>query len=1217
MQERTIMDNREEVINITHLVIVVGLAVVAHFLLNTNRFQRAIDLLKECLILLKALEKDKRSKVYRLIYTAIFHAYGFVSDYANALRYGRKLLLIFHDTGDMVNEGQMSLTLGRICHSQNNLKEALEFYERAIDISVQTGDRKLEAEAYRNLGVLFNSLGENVKAKKCLEKALPITIETGDRKGEGVVYINLGAVFNSLGEYVKAKECLEKALPITIETEDRKGEGVVYINLGVAFNSLGEYVKAKECLEKALPTTIEIGDRKGEGEVYRNLGVIFHSLGEYVKAKECLEKALPITIETGDRKGEGVVYINLGAVFKSLDEYVKAKECLEKALPTTIEIGDRKGEGVVYLNLGVVFNSLDEYVKAKECLEKALPTTIEIGDRKGEGVVYLNLGVAFNSLGEYVKAKECLEKALPTTIEIGDRKGEGEVYRNLGVIFHSLGEYVKAKECLEKALPITIEIGDRKGEADVYRNLGVVFNSLDEYVKAKECLEKALPTTIETGDRKGEGEVYCNLGAILNSLGEYVKAKECLEKALPITIETDDREGEADVYRNLGLLFNSLGECAKAKECQEKARDISIEIGDRIREARGYGYLGDVFISLGKYSMAKKYLDKALTMSTEIGDRVGEADIYARLGRIFRSIGDYNKAKECQEKSVAIKACNSDIEKAVNYMDIAELLKMRGETSAAEEYFQKALLITKDRGNKTLEFQILCGLSWSKLSQNKTKEAFLYLYQCIEKFEDMRNCLGENDHFKACLLEVHGTFPYRELSRQLCCNGNPHDALYAEELARARGLADLMAAQYSVETPISANPQSWSGIANVIRKESNCVCLYIAYDDKLKHGCNNLLFWIVKTTGNKYFRIINVDKIVTLPRNYVTSVSDFFAKGFQTVRILPDDDCEDRFLNIGAPQLISSEQKSPTALQPGEKEDGKNEDLDSQNLSLCYKFLIAPVVDLLEEPEVVIVPHRDLYQVPFAALGEEKGKYLSDAFRIRIVPSLTTLKLIQDSPPDYHSQTGALIVGDPEVGWVLHNGKRKNITPLPFARKEVKMIGRLLGVAPLIGDRATKEAVLQAIHSVSLVHIAAHGNAERGEIALSPVGCTDRIPQEEDYFLTMSDISKVQLRAKLVVLSCSLSGRGQIKAEGVIGIARAFLGSGARSVLAALWAIEDTATEQLMSRFYEHLVRGESASESLHQAMKWMRNNGFEMVCQWAPFMLIGDNVTFDVAKLR
>jgi len=101
----------------------------------------------------------------------------------------------------------------------------------------------------------------------------------------------------------------------------------------------------------------------------------------------------------------------------------------------------------------------------------------------------------------------------------------------------------------------------------------------------------------------------------------------------------------------------------------------------------------------------------------------------------------------------------------------------------------------------------------------------------------------------------------------------------------------------------------------------------------------------------------------------------------------------------------------------------------------------------------------------------------------------------------------------------------------------------------------------------------------------------------------MSDIAKVQVRAKLVVLSYCHSGRGQIRAEGVVGIACAFLGSGARSVLVVLWALDDNATKKLMSRFYEHLVRGESASVFLHAAMKWMRDHGFTKVPSWAPFI--------------
>ena len=176
--------------------------------------------------------------------------------------------------------------------------------------------------------------------------------------------------------------------------------------------------------------------------------------------------------------------------------------------------------------------------------------------------------------------------------------------------------------------------------------------------------------------------------------------------------------------------------------------------------------------------------------------------------------------------------------------------------------------------------------------------------------------------------------------------------------------------------------------------------------------------------------------------------------------------------------------------------------------------------------------------MPFAALKDANRKYLSENFRIRIVPSLTALKLIQDRPADYHIQTDALILGDPEVGEVPYKGRLNSLCPIPSARREAEMIGRLLGVQPLLGKQATKQAILQSMHSVSLIHIAAHADAKKGEIALAPLQpSAANKPVEEDYLLAMTDIAQVQLRAKLVVLSCCHSGRGQINSEETVGIA--------------------------------------------------------------------------------
>ena len=560
-----------------------------------------------------------------------------------------------------------------------------------------------------------------------------------------------------------------------------------------------------------------------------------------------------------------------------------------------------------------------------------------------------------------------------------------------------------------------------------------------------------------------------------------------------------------------------------------------------------------MFQSLGRYDKAKEYLQMALVIRTEIGDKEGEAADLTNLGVVSRNVGDYE---------------------------------------ASKVYLEKALSISRDIGDRRKAFQILLEYAILYLFQNKIEDSLSCLHRCIVMYEELRYFLGANDEFKTSFLEDSGMFPYKLLSSLLCDTGNAQDALYVEELGRARGLSDLMAEKYSVETHISANPKSWFGIENIFRKNNNCICLYISYFQ------NHLHLWVLKRSGVPHYRRISVEENLGragLPKDL--PLSEFLADNFRSLGTLPIGDCEDDLAEL-------------RSLEEDEDKDEDEDDGVISSLSLCYKMFIAPVYDLLVEPEVIIVPDRNLYKVPFAALSEKEGaEYLSETHRIRIIPSLTTLRIIQDSPEDYHSNTGALIIGNPKVD---------GLQPLPGARKEAEMVGRLVGVPPLVEEKATKQAVLERISSVSLIHFAAHGSVARGEIALSPIptlNSRSAFSPLGDCMLTMTDVSRVKVRAKLVVLSCCHSGSGEIRAEGVIGIARAFLGSGARSVLVALWAISDKATEQLMSRFYEHLVEGESASESLHQAMKWMRKKGSTKVPEWASFTLIGDDVRLEFDK--
>ena len=181
------------------------------------------------------------------------------------------------------------------------------------------------------------------------------------------------------------------------------------------------------------------------------------------------------------------------------------------------------------------------------------------------------------------------------------------------------------------------------------------------------------------------------------------------------------------------------------------------------------------------------------------------------------------------------------------------------------------------------------------------------------------------------------------------------------------------------------------------------------------------------------------------------------------------------------------------------------------------------------------------------------------------------------------------------------------------------MIDGIIGIqSPLVGEEATKYEVLRRISSVALVHIAAHGKRETGEILLAPnTKRTTHQAQEEDCLLTMKDVLQTGLRAKLVVLRCCHSAFGEVMAEGVVGIARAFLGAGARSVLVSLRATDNDGTPEFMKHFYGALAKGKSTSEAVNRATKCMRES--EIISKarlWAPFVLVGDDVKLELTEI-
>ena len=144
------------------------------------------------------------------------------------------------------------------------------------------------------------------------------------------------------------------------------------------------------------------------------------------------------------------------------------------------------------------------------------------------------------------------------------------------------------------------------------------------------------------------------------------------------------------------------------------------------------------------------------------------------------------------------------------------------------------------------------------------------------------------------------------------------------------------------------------------------------------------------------------------------------------------------------------------------------------------------------------------------------------------------------------------------------------------------------------------------------IHIATHGllNTVRPELSGVVLSLVDESGHPQDGFLRLQDIYNLRLSADLVVLSACQTALGRpIAGEGLVGLARGFMHAGAPRVVATLWKVDDSATAELMKRFYRSMIEEKApAAQALRAAQRALaRDRRFASPFYWAGFTLQGD----------
>jgi CHAT domain-containing protein len=205
------------------------------------------------------------------------------------------------------------------------------------------------------------------------------------------------------------------------------------------------------------------------------------------------------------------------------------------------------------------------------------------------------------------------------------------------------------------------------------------------------------------------------------------------------------------------------------------------------------------------------------------------------------------------------------------------------------------------------------------------------------------------------------------------------------------------------------------------------------------------------------------------------------------------------------------------------------------------------------------------------------------------------------------------VSGRPDVRFPDWNSFRSAITTaLPGSKKEVKSIVdffRPKRTVALIGRSSTEAALKkQPLDDFKIVHFAAHAILDDGNWVRSSLILGSDPTDKEDGFLQPIDIIGLHFNASLVTLAtCRNADKRLEDGEGFLGLSLPFLLTGTRTVVSALWSIDDRATTELMNSFYSEISKGRSKGSALRAAkltlLRSTRNHPF----YWGGFILTGE----------
>ena len=897
-----------------------------------------------------------------------------------------------------------------------------------------------------------------------------------------------------------------------------------------------------------------------------------YNSGKVDEAETAFRQILQEAKSTKDERAEAQAHTGLGAVYLRLAKFAAARSEYELALALCDSLHDGLGKAAAHLGLGNAALELDNKT-ARSFYTQALAEFSALGAEKEKIQVLLNLALVTDSYPERIKLDT---QALEAARQFGDKRRQGEA-------LHAIGQWL-------------FHEGDSKTAQEKYKEAEVLLDSPENRIYL--------------------GRVLLSEGRLQRADGAMGQAIEILGRGLKLAEDASDKQGRIQILTAIAASYGDQGKYREALARFQSAFDLAKE-SNLLRSSELLRQnIAECYIDLHEDRRGAEMLEEA-NRQTPDPFPYGAQFRYATLALAYKHLEEYDRALTAATKSI------EEARARKNEQFVSEPLTLRALAEEKLGKYDAALADVREAlaAIEGLRARLVPSDFMKRGFAEKTQENFDFSVQLLQEMNQPKQAIEIAEQARSrAFLDLLAT-------RQVQNRKSSEEGLVAEKKPAppAAGVASAQAQVSADGTqqltqrggktvgPPIATGQADPDLPSVVSAES--ASLKEMQEQARRLHSTILSYWV----GNESTFVWLLDSSdavhsarIPLKREHLVEL----VRG-----VWPLDAHSEPIAKTETAEANSHEpkpnQRAVVEFPSRGRGELKADRAQKERWRELYQLLIAPVETYLPSQEgsrITIIPHGPLFALPFAGLRDARGRYFLERYTLEYAPAMSVLRFTGASA--IHTEGAVphfLLVADPA-------GMQKlGLPQLPGSRREVSEIARRFPsgeVTILTGAEAQANSVRTTAAKSSIIHFATHGIVDDTQPFDSYLALADGK-------LTARDIYGLKLNADLVFLSACRSGMGKVTGDGVLGLTRAFLYAGTRSVVATLWDVADEPTARLVTSFYKNVSQNPDKAQALRSAqlsvLRQLRAGKMQVATRrgpltlpenpvfWASFVLIGE----------